>query len=231
LHGFPDHPPTALPFFEQLGRRVLAPWLRGYAPSPLAGPFDLEQLAGDVIELVDAIGAPIDLVGHDWGAAITYAVCARAPDRVRRAVTLALPHPRTFMRALRRPAQLRRSWYMAVFQLPLADRLPLIDRLWRAWSPGFSLDADRRHALHACLDASMPAPIRYYRDNLRLTVGHITTPLLQLHGAEDGCVLPPTDADARLFHERVLEIVPGVGHFLHLEDPQGIARRIVRWLA
>jgi pimeloyl-ACP methyl ester carboxylesterase len=34
LHGFPDHPPTAVPFLEHLAgtHRVVAPWLRGYAP-------------------------------------------------------------------------------------------------------------------------------------------------------------------------------------------------------
>jgi hypothetical protein len=33
LHGFPDHPPTAVPFLEHLAEthRVVAPWLRGYA--------------------------------------------------------------------------------------------------------------------------------------------------------------------------------------------------------
>jgi pimeloyl-ACP methyl ester carboxylesterase len=49
LHGFPDHPPTATPFLAELGRRgrrVVAPWLRGYAPSPTAGPFDLAALTG-----------------------------------------------------------------------------------------------------------------------------------------------------------------------------------------
>src|ERR1041384_228487 len=42
LHGFPDHPPTAKPFLAEparQGRHVIAPWLRGYAPSPTAGPF------------------------------------------------------------------------------------------------------------------------------------------------------------------------------------------------
>ena len=49
---------------------------------------------------------PVDVVGHDWGAAITYALCIVAPQRVRRAVTLAVPHPLTFVRQLRDPAQL-----------------------------------------------------------------------------------------------------------------------------
>src|SRR5262249_37789678 len=114
LHGFPDHPPTAAPFLAQLARtrRVIAPWLRGYAPSPLDGPFDLATLGADVVALLERIAGEhrrADLVGHDWGAAIAYRACAVAPHRVRRAVTLALPHPLTLLRALRRPAQLRRS--------------------------------------------------------------------------------------------------------------------------
>ena len=60
LHGFPDHPPTAKPFLAELGRRgrhVVAPWLRGYAPSPTAGPFDMAALTGDVLARVLPDGA------------------------------------------------------------------------------------------------------------------------------------------------------------------------------
>lgn len=73
LHGFPDHPPTAKPFLAELGRRgrhVVAPWLRGYAPSPTAGPFDFASLTSDVLALIDrwSPGRVVELVGHDWGA-------------------------------------------------------------------------------------------------------------------------------------------------------------------
>ncbi|MDX2092546.1 MAG: alpha/beta hydrolase [Kofleriaceae bacterium] len=248
LHGFPDHPPTARAFLEPFTRthRVVAPWLRGYAPSPLAGPFDLETLARDVIALADHLGGPIDLVGHDWGAAITYIACVLAPERVRRAVTMAVPHLLTFARALATPAQLRRSWYMGLFQLPGSDRLvrrqqlALIESLWRQWSPGFTLAPELRAELHACLAASLPAPLEYYRElrrplsklpsRLRLAARPITTPLLQLHGANDGCVLPPTSNDGHRFRHRVREIVPDVGHFLQLEAPDVVALRIATWL-
>jgi pimeloyl-ACP methyl ester carboxylesterase len=171
LHGFPDHPPTATPFLEALaarGHRVLAPWLRGYAPSPLGGPYDLDTLAADVCALVDrwSPDRPVALVGHDWGAAITYALCDAAPARIARAVTLALPHPLTFLRRLRRLDQLRRSWYMLAFQLPGAGRvaaardLALVDHLWRTWSPGFALDPAARRELHACLAAPHQAAPR-----------------------------------------------------------------------
>jgi len=120
LHGFPDHPPTAKPFLAELGRRgrhVVAPWLRGYAPSPTAGPFDFAALTGDVLALIDRWSPerPVELIGHDWGALITYDACITAPERIERAVTLAIPHPLTFMSRLTDPAQLRRSWYMGLF--------------------------------------------------------------------------------------------------------------------
>jgi len=252
LHGFPDHPPTAAPFLARLAgaRRVIAPWLRGYAPSPLGGPYDLDTLAADAIAVIERIAGArgrADVVGHDWGAAITYRACAIAPGRVRRAVTLALPHLRTFLRGQRRPAQLRQSWYMLLFQVPGAERivrareLALIDRLWRAWSPHLSLDDNRRAELHACLRASLPAPLEYYRALVRPLAGlrarlaawssPIEAPLLQLHGAEDGCILPPRDPDDRYFRARTLEVVRNTGHFLHLEQPGPIAERVAGWLA
>src|SRR5947208_2607306 len=176
LHGFPDHPPTAVPFLQHLAEthRVVAPWLRGYAPSPIVGPYDLDTLAADALALIDRLGGQVDLVGHDWGGEITYTVCAAAPSHVRRAVTLAIPHPATLIRSLAHSKQWKKSWYMGLFQLPGADylvrrrELALIDRLWRAWSPSFTLNSARRDELHACLKRSLPAPLEYYRAILRL---------------------------------------------------------------
>jgi len=247
LHGFPDHPPTAMPFLAELarqGRYVLAPWLRGYAPSSTAGPFDLASLTGDVLALIDrwTPGRTVDLIGHDWGGALTYHTSVTAPERIERAVTLAIPHPLTFL-TRSRLAQLRRSWYMGLFQLPgsgviaTARDLAFIDRLWRQWSPGLSLDPALRAKLHEDLRASMPAPLKYYREMLRPGMlgaarrlsQPITVPLLQLYGADDGCFLPPPDDRHRFTAEYAREVVPGVGHFLHIEAPEAIAERITAW--
>jgi len=245
LHGFPDHPPTAKPFLAELGRRgrhVVAPWLRGYAPSPTAGPFDMAALTGDVLALIHrwSPGRPVELIGHDWGGAITYDACVTAPERIERAVTLAFPHPLTFL-SRPRLAQLRRSWYMGLFQLPgsgwivTARDLALIDHLWRQWSPGLRLDPALQAELREHLRASMPGPLKYYRGMLRPGMlgamrrlsQPITTPLLQLHGADDGCIFPSQVDDRHRFAAlHAMEVVSDVGHFLHIEAPETIADRI-----
>src|SRR5205807_4030830 len=103
-------------------------------------------------------------------------------------------HPHTLARPLEAvEEELVKSWYMGLFQLPGAGylvrrrELALIDRLWRAWSPSFTLDSARRDELHACLKRSLPAPLEYYRavvrplttffDRVRKTEAHIATPL------------------------------------------------------
>lgn len=248
LHGFPDHPPTAIPFLERLARthRVIAPWLRGYSPSPTSGPYDLATLTRDVLHLIDVVGEPVDLIGHDWGAAITYDVCAHHPARIRRAVTMALPHLRTFLRAQRRPAQRIASLYTVLFQIPgagyavRANDFAFIDRLWSKWSLGLRLDPVARADLHACLAAGWPAPLGYYRafvwrrgaaKRYRRALRRVSVPLLQLHGREDGCVLVPIEDDADRFDQRVQVVLPKLGHFMHVEAPNEIADRVAAWLA
>ncbi|WP_369605488.1 alpha/beta fold hydrolase [Rhizobium sp. 28DA2] len=110
----------SLPRLGRRGRHVVAPWLRGYAQSPTAGLFDFAALTSDVLALIDrwSPGRPVELIGHDWGALITYDTCVTAPERIARAVALSIPHPLTFMSRLAHPAELCRSWYMGLFQLP-----------------------------------------------------------------------------------------------------------------
>ncbi len=247
LHGFPDHPPTAKPFLEAIAatREVIAPWLRGYAPSPRVPPYDLDTLVDDVLGIADRVSAgPLDVVGHDWGAVLGYLACQRRPDRFRRAAMLAVPHPRTLLRQLAQPAQLARSAYIALFQLPgagaIVRRTGLVDRLWRRWSPGLRIDSATRDELHACLDASWPAPLEYYRqaarplhrggERLRALEVPLEVPILQLHGADDGCIAPWDAGDDRYFARREREVLPGLGHFLQVEAPELVASRITSWL-
>jgi pimeloyl-ACP methyl ester carboxylesterase len=256
LHGFPDEPETATPLFDRLaaaGHRVIAPFLRGYSPSPIEGPFSLEQLTRDVLAIVDVVhpDGAIHVIGHDWGAVITYALCASAPSRVRRAVTMAVPHPLRFLRALATATQLRRSWYMLFFQLPIAPGVAvramdqaLIDRLWRDWSPNYALPARAREALRRCLRESDGAPIEYYRAMTRPPLAalrrlrgplaqRIDVPTLHLQGSDDGCIGLDACDDAGAHFNAAFEqaVIEGAGHFLPQERPDEVARRASEWFS
>jgi pimeloyl-ACP methyl ester carboxylesterase len=256
LHGFPDHPHSFEPMMEHLtgaGYRVVAPWMRGYTPSVSEGPYHIDQLGADAIALAEAFsGDPIAIVGHDWGALATYAATAAAPDRFRCAVTMAVPHPLSFLANVRdNPGQLRRSWYMIFFQLPVVpervvprNNFALIDKLWRDWSPGYRLPGAERERLMRCLGRSMPAPINYYRALFRplgeamermrrpASESRIRVPLLNLQGTDDGCISATIgDGQERFFDGPFeYELVGGVGHFMQLEDPVRVSSRVRRWL-
>lgn len=251
FHGFPDVPRTFLPLLAALGAagyRAVAPWMRGYAPSTRTGPYDLDRLSRDVLEVCDAFtDRPACLVGHDWGAAAVWLAVARWPRRFRRAVTMAVPHPAVMDRNLaRHPSQLGRSSYMALLSIPgLAegalrrDDFALVDRLWRAWSPGYRLPADHRDELLACLASSLPAPVRYYRAlrTERRAVGAlfgrapIEVPVLHVHGSRDGCIGPEMiDGQGRVCDEHEAVVVGGAGHFVHLERPDVVNERVLGWL-
>ena len=251
LHGFPDHAESFAPFLARLGDagyRAVAPWMRGYAPSTLAGPYDGEQLADDALAIARSLaaGRRFALVGHDWGALAVWSACARTPDDLACAVTMAVPHPLATARHLaRHPSQLRKSWYVFFFQIPRAPEwalargdFALVDRLWRDWSPGFELDDGARGRLHRCLAVSMPAPIDYYRaiprqlGTLRVARGRIATPVLHLHGADDGCIeAAAAERQARFMKGPFAsELVAHAGHFLQLERPDESSARTLRWL-
>ncbi|MBL7500556.1 alpha/beta hydrolase [Frankia nepalensis] len=83
-------------------RRTLAVDLRGHGFSPWEPPWSLDQLVDDVLDTLDALGAPtVDLVGHSYGGAVGLRLLARAPDRLRRLVLLdpGLARPSALMAA------------------------------------------------------------------------------------------------------------------------------------
>ena len=254
LHGFPDAPPTFGPFLAAVaarGYRAIAPWLRGYAPSVMTGPYDPDTLADDLAAWLAALSphGPAFVVGHDWGAIATYAACARTPTQIAAAVTLAVPHPLAFLHHAD-PAQLARSWYMLFFQLPGAPRaarvadFALIDHLWQRWSPAYNLPPELRAAIHDCLAASWPAPTLYYRalirpfGRARARLRHdsplrrpLTVPTLYLHGADDGCIGVDVGrgAERHFAGPYQHDVLADTGHFLAAERPDDVAARAHAW--
>lgn len=255
LHGFPDVPST----FDSLGARlagegyrVAAPFLPGYAPSPRLPRHDLDSVANAIAAVVDSLSPyrPIALVGHDWGAAVSYVLAAHRPQRVKALVSLAVPHPVAFARTWLASAEQRRfSRYMLEFQLPFAPRVlslrdyAWVERLWRRWSPGLTPEAAHLARVKRSLAASRGAPLDYYRHNPRPLVPALrrlrrlasapwVVPTLHLHGADDGCMSPAVvhAAEARMGASLAVEVLDGVGHFLHLERSPDVEARVVDFL-
>jgi pimeloyl-ACP methyl ester carboxylesterase len=247
------------PHLVDAGYRVIAPFMRGYVPSSLPSDraYHMGALMHDALQ-VRAASNPTDadvVVGHDWGAVAATGLAAMPDSPFRKAVVMSVPPAATLRRpkagALRLlPRQLVRSWYISYFQLPFAPERSgswIVPLLWRRWSPGHSAAEDLRH-----VDAAIGAPdrwraalgpyratIRNYRPPARYAELHRwwteppRLPTLYLHGAEDGCMtaaftpfvrsaLPP-GSDAA--------VIQRAGHFLQLEQPGEVGRRIVDFLS
>src|SRR3954463_15287985 len=162
LHGFPDSAHTwrhLLPRLASAGYRAVAPWTRGYSPTavPADDDYRVSTLASDANALHEALGGDGDavLVGHDWGAMTAYGAAALEPDGWRRVVTMAVPPPEVASAAFFDYRQLKRSFYVYLFQTPLAemiagaDDLAFLDNLWRDWSPSYDGSEDLPHVKDA----------------------------------------------------------------------------------
>src|SRR5205807_10487787 len=89
-------------------------------------------LGQDVDAIVGALGIErAHVIGHDWGAALAWAVAATLPGRVRKLAVMAVGHPGAFLRSLPRSSQAARSWYMVFFQIPRFSESVLSRNDWR----------------------------------------------------------------------------------------------------
>lgn len=260
IHGFPDHHRTwrmQLKALAEQGYHVVAPLIRGYEfySQPADGDYHMARAAEDVVSWLDALHVDkAHLVGHDWGAVMTYAAAAKAPERFHSISTLAVPHLRHMHRGLGKvPTQALKSWYMLFFQLRLlSDRVverndfAFIERLWRDWSPGWEWDPLEMEAVKQTFrnPGVREAALGYYRnlfrplsrsgrETMKLLFSKITVPTLALTGAADGCmdtrlydvIMDPEDFPAGL---RVVRL-DGAGHFLHQEKPEAVNAELLDW--
>lgn len=259
LHGFPDSAHTwsaLLPALANQGYRAVAPWMRGYAPSdvPGDGRYQLGALVGDAIALHDVLRADGEaiIIGHDWGAFAAYGAGAWAPERWRRVVALAIPPLALTGQALFDYDQLRLFWYQFFFQHPLAEQvvaandLAFIDRLWADWSPGFEPGEHLEQAKAALRpEGHLTAALSYYRalydpsghdpelaDAQQALLTPTAQPTLYLHGQNDGCVSARLGegAEEHLGPGSRRVVIPGTGHFLHLEAPSVVIPQILDFL-
>jgi pimeloyl-ACP methyl ester carboxylesterase len=239
LHGFPQTSRSWGPvttYLTAAGCRVLAPDQRGYSPRarpPAVSAYAMPALVGDVLALADAAGvARFDLLGHDWGGAVAWALAAGHPDRVRTLTVASTPHPRALIAAMAH-GQALRSWYMGMFQIPgLGERLFGSPRSAPRLLASMKMpDPDQVQAFLSDPAAARGA-FNWYRAFFRGLVGRNRVPV--------GVVRVPTtyvwsDADAALGRwaaehtgewvdaDYRLAVLEGVSHWIPDERPEELA--------
>jgi pimeloyl-ACP methyl ester carboxylesterase len=265
LHGFPDNYETwqhQIEPFVAAGYRIVCPMMPGFAPGtePTSGSNTPVYAVSKIIAVIECLLSAsgekkCHLVGHDWGALISYMVAHERPDLLASLATLSIPYNLNLQRVLVRcPSYALNSWYVTFFQLKwfadwwvMRNDLKFIDLLYRTWCPTWDNYDDRLASTKETLKAPgvLKSCLSYYRNSVfglnsasfkfrRLYNGRINVPTLGIRGDVDGCmpeVAWELTSPKSFRNGLTLEVMPGsVGHFPQLENPEWISERLIRWV-
>jgi pimeloyl-ACP methyl ester carboxylesterase len=236
LHGFPDSGRLwrhQVPALAGAGFQVIVPDLRGYGRSDkpeAVEAYSLMQIAGDVLAIMTDLNAPrAHVVGHDWGAALAWALATFRPDAVDHLVALSVGHPATFRRTAR---QREKSWYMLLFQFPGVAERWLTEDGWfnfRAWAG--HPDADQ---VISDLEAtgSLTPGLKWYRANVPpeswvgppLQLPPVQAPTMGVWSTRDPALTETqmTDSAEHVSGPWRYERLEGPGHWMQLDAPDQV---------
>ena len=196
--------------------------MRNHGQSPRAATQSYPDMAGDLAEVITALGAPMDVLGHSMGGKASMQLALTRPELVRKLVVadiapVAYSHDQTqyidAMRGLdlsnltsRSEADRRLS---ATVPDPALRAFFLQSLDLKAQPPVWRLNLD-------VLEDQMPLIVGW-PDTLGQFAGHI----LFLTGAESHYVKPDYRETIRnLFPKSHFAKLPGAGHWLHAERPR-----------
>ncbi len=241
LHGFPQRAASWDAVEGRLnaaGLRTFALDQRGYSPDARPAKvraYTLSHLVGDVVALIERIGGPVHLVGHDWGAGVAWALAANRPDLVITLTAVSVPHPRALLRAMRTIDQIRRSWYLAAFQLPRVPEWMLAGERGERALRASGMDARMVAAYRTGIvqDGALTYALNWYRAlRLRsegLTIGPVTVPTCYLWSSGDTALGPHAAALCRhqVSGDYLFREIPGASHWLVEQHPDEVARAVL----
>ncbi|MBP7342982.1 MAG: alpha/beta hydrolase [Smithellaceae bacterium] len=252
LHGFPEFWwawRKQLPYFADKGYRVVAPDQRGYnlsdKPEGVAA-YNIDKLAKDMIGLLDAYGQKqVYLVGHDWGASVSWWLALKYPDRFRKLVILNVPHPKIMAKnVFTNTAQMQRSWYIFYFQIPGAvDRLAaagdyewVLQLITTSANPGTFSPAELEEYRKAFRQpGAFTAMVNWYRAMIQTQSEpprsfDVTVPMILMWGEEDVAMLTEmADQSMRYCKEGRLIKLSGVSHWIQHEAADKVNAQIAEF--
>ncbi|MFQ6393356.1 alpha/beta fold hydrolase [Nocardia sp. KC 131] len=245
LHGFPE---AAIEWEFQLdalgggGCHAVAPDQRGYSPGVRPEQvldYRLDELVGDVAAIADELGwQRFDLVGHDWGAQVSWAAAAAMPERIRTLTAVSHPHPTAFLRALTEDEdQAQRSHYFELLRRPrVAERLLLADGAtalrqifeWKIPEERVDDYVDR-----FTQPGAMTAALNWYRAMHHAgPTAAVTVPTLYVWSTEDTAI----GSTAAMATERYVtgpyrfEMLEDISHWIPEQAPEALTRLIMEHL-
>ena len=265
-HGFPELAYSwrhQIPALAAAGYRVVAPDQRGYGGSSRPDAieaYDIAQLTGDLVGLLDVAGAQRGaVIGHDWGAVVAWSTALLHPDRVAAVAGLSVPpvpRPLTPVTDALRRIFGDNFFYMLYFQQPgVADAELDADpaRSMRRMLGGMRAPKDEASALRMLAPGpelehyatefrrtGFTGALNWYRNyerNWEITANPaaetISVPSLFVGGTDDP-VLTFTKTD----RAREVAVGPyrqvmldGAGHWIQQERPAEINAELLAFLA
>jgi pimeloyl-ACP methyl ester carboxylesterase len=246
LHGFPETSSSwaaVTPLLTEAGLRTYAPDQLGYSPGARpdeVGAYALPNLAQVTADLMTELGIPrADVVGHDWGAAVAWALAGWHPDRVRTLTAVSVPHPAAYTAAYRTdPEQKERSAYIRLFwqagkaeQVLLEDGARRLRRMLGSRSEtGVPEEAIDEYVAVLSAPGALTAALNWYRAMSSGTpVDRVSVPTTYVWSDGDvavGRTAAEFCAEFVTGDYRFVEL-PGVTHWIPEQAPRELATAIL----
>jgi epoxide hydrolase 4 len=250
LHGFPEYGGAwqkQLNFMAHNGYHAIAPDQRGYNLSSKfkeVKAYLIKYLIADIVALINRITSNrIILAGHDWGGAVAWELAMRHPGLLKKLVILNMPHPAVMIHTLKtNPQQMLKSWYLALFQIPVIPELICKSFDFKFLKQGLLKTAHKNTFSEGQMinykqtwrqPGALQSMINWYRASRYYSVKDvtITVPTLIIWGKNDQ-FLKASMAQSSI--ERCVDgkifILDNATHWLHHEMPDQINRLILDFI-
>ena len=257
LHGFPEFWLGWRKQIPVLSKkyRVVVPDMRGYNLSDKPAninDYKMNILAKDIADLVLALGEKqAIIVGHDWGAAVAWALGSLYPEVVKKLAILNVPHPNEMRRAFLslNLSQWLKSWYIFFFQLPfIPEKIVGTERFFRktfgamSQHEGTFNEEDVQKYLEAYRQpGAVFGTIAYYRTVFRelfsgknaIAYQKIKAPVLMLWGEQDVALGKELTYRTKEYCENTCEILydPTSNHFVQRDNPDWVNEKLLKFFA
>jgi pimeloyl-ACP methyl ester carboxylesterase len=257
VHGGKDHARNWDWVARELRRdfHVIAPDLRGHGDSAwtIGGSYAVSEFVFDIIQLVDALGlAPLTIVGHSLGGAISLHYTGLYPRNVKKLVAIEGlgPSPELEAKLESGPAFRRyEEWIKSQKEIAKRQprRYPSIDEAARRMQEEnefLSPEQARHLTVHGVArneDGTFSwkfdpyvrsfAPVRFRGADVRTLWERITCPTLLVRGEESWASDPEKDGRIQSFRNAKLLNVPKAGHWVHHDQLELFLRELRRFLA